>query len=110
MRAYSGTGHPDKVVEIGARLMARGLQNVFADPTEILSVLYLTTLSADQLRRPRSDDQRTVFRAASEALLDYTPVFFATDRRPANITENDWKSARQYMESAANKVLATARH
>ena len=109
MRAYSGTGHPDKVVDIGSRLIARGLDKVFTEPSEILSVLYLTTLSATQISNPSRDERDTV-RNASRDLLAFTPVFFDAGRRPSNINENDWKSAREYMENIARKVNETVRH
>jgi hypothetical protein len=105
MHAYSKTGHPDKVVELGSRLLSRGLANLFTEPAQILSVLYLTTVSADQLPHPNRD-QRQAFHAASQELLTYVPIFFAPERKPANLSEADWKTARFYMENTARKVLA----
>lgn len=109
MHAYSRTGHPDKVVEIGARLMDRGIMSLGIEPREILSVLYLTTVSADQIPNP-NERQRRVFRGASQALLNYVPLFFAPERKPAQVSESDWKGARVYMESAARKVLTIETH
>jgi hypothetical protein len=109
IRAYSATGHPDKVVEIGSRLMDRGLKSIFDDPAEVLTVLYLTTLSNELLTRP-SQDQRRAIRAASHDLLEFTPQFFASDRRPQGVNEDDWKNARVYMDNAARRALATSRN
>jgi hypothetical protein len=109
MRAYSATGHPDKVVDIASRLMDRGLEKILAEPTEVMSVLYLTTLSASQLSRP-TRDQRAIFYKASQNLLAYTPLFFASNRRPSNVNEKDWRDAREYMESMAAKVRETNVH
>ena len=50
MRAYSLTSHPDKVVELGSKLMSRDLTTLFAEPAQVMSVLYLTTVSAEQFR------------------------------------------------------------
>lgn len=72
-------------------------------------MLYLTTVSADQIPHP-NDRQRGAFRGASEALLKYVPVFFAPQQRPPAVSESDWKSAQAYMESAARKVLAKETH
>lgn len=108
MRAYNLTGHPDKVVEIGSKLMTRELTATFAEPAQVLSVLYLTTSSAEQLPNP-DRTQRTVFRYASQQLLNYIPTFFEPGKRPANLSEDDWQSARQYMENVARKVLAMDR-
>jgi len=108
MRAYSMTSHPDKVVELGSKLMSRDLTGIFTEPAQVLSVLYLTTVSADQLPHPNRD-QRLAFRNASQGLLNYVPVFFADDQKPASVPEGDWRSARQYMENVARKVLAMDR-
>ncbi|HEV2444465.1 MAG TPA: FecR family protein [Candidatus Sulfopaludibacter sp.] len=108
MQAYSKTGHAEKVVELGSALMGRGLMSLALEPSEVLSVLYLTTVSAEQVPHP-SGFQRNAFHSASGALLSYTPVFFSAERRPANLSEADWKNARLYMEEAARKVLATNR-
>lgn len=109
MRAYNLTGHPDKVVDLGAKLMTRELTSIFTEPAQVLSVLYLTTSSAEQLPNP-DRIQRTVFRYASQQLLNYIPIFFEPAKRPASLSETDWQSARQYMENVARKVLAMERH
>ena len=109
MRAYGATGHPDKVVETGSRLMSRGLTNIFEEPTEILTVLYLTTVSTDQLSRPNRE-QRSAIQAASRGLLEYTPQFFASDRKPPNVAEDDWKNARAFMDNTARRALAATRN
>ena len=106
MHAYSRTSHPDKVTEIGSKIMARGVTNLSLDPSQILSVLYLTTISAEQISHP-NPFQRTAFHSASQALLNYTPTFFAADRKPGDISMDDWKGARSYMDNAARKVLAS---
>lgn len=105
MHAYSRLGHAAEVVRLGADLMDRGILTLGMEPREILSVFYLTTASADRIPHP-NDGQRRAFRAASEALLHYVPVFFAAERKPAEVTESDWRGARVYLESAARKVLA----
>jgi hypothetical protein len=104
MNAYNRTGHPDKVVELGSRLMAKGVDTLYFNPSEILSVLYLTTISAGQIGSPNRV-QRATFRNASQLLLDYTPTFFALDQKPQNISEQDWTNIRSYMEGAAHRVL-----
>jgi hypothetical protein len=111
MQAYSKLNHPDKVVEQGEKLLAKGLAQIFADPaygpTQILNVLYLTTLSGQLLRNPRNPEAAAITTAA-RALKDYTPLFFATDRRPANMSAEDWQQARGFMDDAAKKTLAVA--
>lgn len=111
MQAYSKLNHPDRVVEQGERLMAKGLQEIFADPssgpTEILNVLYLTTVSGQVIPSPPRPEAAAIV-AAARALAEYTPVFFADDRRSSNMSADDWKQARAFMDAAARKTLALA--
>jgi hypothetical protein len=109
MKAYAATGHPDKVVEIGGRLMERNLSLLFTEPAQIMSVLYLTTAGAQQLQHP-THEQRTAFMNASMGLINYLPTFFESVHRPPNVSEDDWRNVRQYMETTARKVIATNRH
>jgi hypothetical protein len=109
MQAYSKLNHPDRVVELGARLQGKGLTDIFADPaygpTQILNVLYLTTVSGQLLHNPSHADAAAIAGAA-RALQQYAPVFFAPARRPANMSASDWQQARAFMEEAARKTLA----
>jgi hypothetical protein len=113
MQAYSKLNHPDKVVEQGARLLSKGLGQIFADPasgpTEILNVLYLTTVSGQLLHNPHNPEAAAITTAA-HGLQDYAPVFFAAERRPDNMNAADWQQARAFMENAAKKTLALSAH
>lgn len=111
MQAYSKLNHPDKVVEQGAKLISKGLAQIFADPaygpTQILNVLYLTTVSGQLLRNPHNPEAAAITTAA-HGLRDYTPVFFVAERKPANMSAGDWQQARIFMDDAARKTLAAA--
>jgi hypothetical protein len=111
MQAYSKLNHPDKVVEQGTRLISKGLAQIFADPsygpTQILNVLYLTTVSGQLLHNPHNPEAAAIT-AAARALQGYTPVFFAPERKPANMKAEDWQQARIFMDDAAKKTLAAA--
>jgi hypothetical protein len=113
MQVYSKLNHPDKVVEQGERLMSKGLEQIFADPaygpTQILNVLYLTTVSGQLLQSPRHPEATAIV-AAARGLQDYTQVFFTPKRKPSNMNDDDWQQARTFMETAAKKTLTMASH
>jgi len=113
MQVYSKLNHPDKVVEQGARLLSKGLATVFPEPdsgpTEILNVLYLTTVSGQLLPNPHNPEAATIATAA-RGLRDYTPVFFVPERKPSNMSADDWRQARTFMDEAAKKTLVLAAH
>ncbi|MDR3699866.1 MAG: FecR family protein [Candidatus Sulfopaludibacter sp.] len=113
MQVFSKLNHPDKVVEEGARLLAKGLERTFPDPadgpTEILNVLYLTTVSGQLLDNPHKPEAATIT-AAARRLREYLPAFFAPERKPANLSAENWQQARTFMDDAAKKTLATAAH
>ena len=72
--------------------MSKGLDQIFADPatgpTEILNVLYLTTVSGQMLPNPHNPEAATITTAA-RGLRDYLPAFFTADRKPANMNEEE---------------------
>jgi hypothetical protein len=113
MQVFSKLNHPDKVVEEGARLLAKGLEQTFPDPadgpTEILNVLYLTTVSGQLLPNPHNPEAATITSAA-RGLRAYLPTFFASERKPANLSDENWQQARTFMDDAAKKTLAAAAH
>jgi len=113
MQTYSKLNHPDKVVQQGAKLMSKGLEQIFADPasgpTEILNVLYLTTVSGLLLHNPPVPEAATITTAA-RGLHDFLPAFFAPERRPANLTITDWQQARAFMDNTAKRTLDAAAH
>ena len=113
MQVYSKLSHPDKVVEQGAKLISKGLAQIFADPaygpTEILNVLYLTTVSGQLLHNPHNPEAAAITSAA-RGLREYLPIFFAAERKPANMSDGDWQQARTFMDDAAKKTLTAAAH
>jgi hypothetical protein len=113
MQAYSRLNHPDKVVEQGGKLIAKGLGQIFADPsygpTQILNVLYLTTVSGQALPNP-ARQEAVAITAAARGLQDYTQIFFDPQRKPSNMSSDDWRQARTFMENAAKKTLSVASH
>ena len=85
MQAYSKASapQPDKVVDYGSQLAAKGLAATFPDPKEgptiILNVLYLLTATIPTLPNPTPDQVALGIKSAHD-LLDYLPGFFAPDK------------------------------
>jgi len=110
---YSKLNHPDKVVGLGEKLLAKGLAQIFADPsygpTQILNVLYLTSVSGQLLHNPAKVEAFAVLQAA-RGLTEFLPQYFTRQRKPSNMSDDDWEQSRTFMESAAKKTLAIAAH
>jgi len=107
MQAYSRMSPPqqDKVIEIGAQLMNRGLALIFPDrPQAVLGVLYLMSAGIGGMRRP-SVAQLSAGRFAAQQLVLYTPLFFTDARKPPELSRDDWKRARADAETAAQRAL-----
>jgi len=113
MQVYSKLNHPDKVVGLGEKLLAKGLAQIFADPsygpTQILNVLYLTSVSGQLLHNPAKVEAFAVLQAA-RGLTEFLPQYFTRQRKPSNMSDDDWEQSRTFMESAAKKTLAIAAH
>ena len=110
LQAYDKTGQSARVLQVASELMrGRPLQTVFPDPVsgpvQVLNVLYLTVKNGHGTT-PLNDPQRRTVRDAARQLLAYTPEFFAANRRPSTLRENDWRQIRGYMELMAKETLA----
>jgi hypothetical protein len=105
MQVHSVTAHPDKVLEYGATLMAKNLAGVFNDQ-QTLGVLYLVTVNAAVIAHP-NNPQRTLGKAAAQAMIETLPAYFEEHRRPAETSETDWRQSRRRLETAAHDALKT---
>ena len=110
MQAYSKASapQPDKVVDYGSQLAAKGLAATFPDPKEgptiILNVLYLLTATIPTLPNPTPDQVALGIKSAHD-LLDYLPGFFAPDKKPPTTPNLAWTQARTQLETTAKKSL-----
>jgi len=109
MQAYSKANPPQpaKVLDYGSQLVAKGLKNTFNDaqgPTIVLNVLYLLTATVPTLPNP-TPEQIALGDKAAHDLLDYLPMFFAADKKPAGTTDAQWAQARGQLEGVAKKSL-----
>jgi hypothetical protein len=105
MQVHSMTAHPDKVLEYGATLMAKNLAGVFNDQ-QTLGLLYLVTVNAAAIPHP-DNPQRTLGKAAAQAMMETLPAYFADGRRPSETSETDWRQSRRRLETAARDALKT---
>jgi hypothetical protein len=84
------------------------LKNTFNDPqqgpTIVLNVLYLLTATVPTLPNPTAEQIALGDKAAHD-LLDYLPMFFAADKKPAGTTDAQWTQARGQLEGVAKKSL-----
>lgn len=98
---------PARLLEYGAQLLARDVKTVLHDPQQVLVVLYLVTVNANMISNPSYTQVKVGAQAARE-LLDGLPAFFASDRRPPNVSEAEWRKSRGEMEAVARKMLAAS--
>ena len=74
--------------------MAKDLRVSFAEPMQVVGVLYLAALNAQKITTP-AKDQAALGRSAAYGLLSYLPVCFTAENRPATISEADWAKGTQ---------------
>jgi hypothetical protein len=104
MEVYHALNQPAKVVDAVAPLLAKDLRVSFAEPLQIVGVLYLAVLNAQKIQNPVKQ-QIAAGRSAAYGLLAYLPVCFTAENRPATISAADWTKARNDLESLARQTL-----
>ena len=113
IQAYNRISPPDpaKILQHAALLVREDVKTRFDDDdvgrTQALTVLYLATAAATALEHPDTRQVR-IAKAAARQLQSYVPLFFAANRRPANVTAGLWRQAQLDMEAAARRTLALA--
>jgi hypothetical protein len=111
VQAYASLKPPQsaKALDLGAQLMERNLQSLFPDPQRgpalILGVLYSMTVSSWSLPRATSQQRQSAL-AAARQLLEYSPAYFTSSRRPAGMTADSWRQTRDAIETAAHQTVA----
>lgn len=105
MQAYTGMNQPGKVVDTGMPLLAKGLDRTFADPLQIVGVLYLESLNFQKLNNP-TRDQFAAGKSAAYELLARLPQCFVPQNKPPATSTNEWAKARADMEVVARQTIA----
>jgi hypothetical protein len=104
MQVFNALNQPAKVLDTGSPLMAKDLRVSFAEPLQVVGVLYLAALNAQKIATP-GKDQTALGRSAAYGLLSYLPVCFTAENRPETISEADWAKARTDLELLARQTL-----
>jgi hypothetical protein len=105
MLAFHGLNQPAKVVDRAAPLVARRVTDVFDQPMQALSVVYLTAINFQKLAKP-TRDQSIASRNAAKELVRILPICFTTELRPQVMSDTDWAKSREDLEALARETLA----
>ncbi len=101
IQAYQLTKEYDKLLDKAKELMAQNLDSMFPDPKDgprrVLVVLVAATTLISQIPNPTPDQIATSAQAA-HMLKDY-------NRKPADVDDAGWATARTGMTAAANGTL-----
>jgi tetratricopeptide (TPR) repeat protein len=101
VQAYQITKQYDKVLDVAKELMAQNIDSLFPDPKDgprrVLPVLVGATTVITQMPNPTPDQIATATQAAN-LLKDY-------NRKPADVPDAGWASARTGMVAAADGTL-----
>ncbi|HWB82696.1 MAG TPA: tetratricopeptide repeat protein [Bryobacteraceae bacterium] len=101
-QVYAKMKQPDKVLEYGEQyLKTPSGQN---KDTIRANALYMIALNAQAIGKP-TPEQVEQGRAAAQELIDNLNVFFADNKKPANMSEADWTKTRGEVEKLANATL-----
>lgn len=101
IQAYELNKQFDKLLDKAKELMAQNLDSLFPDPKDgprqVLKVLFSATTAILQIPEPTPDQLDTARKAANQ-LKDY-------NRKPADVDDTGWNSARGSMTAAAQSAL-----
>src|SRR5262249_4917710 len=109
IQAYNGANQPAKVLEVANGLMNRDLKSVFmkdpkTGPSQVPSVLYLTTLNYARIQNPTAE-QTAIAEKAAKALQDYIPEYFTAANKQPNVSDADWAKTKGQVGDLAKGVL-----
>jgi tetratricopeptide (TPR) repeat protein len=99
LTTYAAVGQAPNALNEAKEILA-------ADPKDFTALYWTTILAPQQQPSPDSIDQAT--KAANALLNGGLDTQFAADKKPANVTDAQWKTARQAVEAAAHKTLGWA--
>lgn len=101
VRAYAGAGQQAKALDTAALLLAKDLNAAFDDPntgpSDIITLLFTTTVAIQQVPNPTADQMVTGAKAA-HALMEF-------DKKPAGVADAAWAQAKTQLQTAAKGAL-----
>ena len=104
VQAYSGANQPGKELDVAGQLLAEGLQTVFKDPKQVLTVLYMTCVNIQKAPTPTAD-QTAIGEKAAHELVDFVPTYFVAANKPANTSDADWTKTGKDLTTLADATL-----
>jgi len=104
VQAYSGANQPGKELDTAGELLAKGLQTVFKDPKQVLTVLYMTCVNIQQAPTP-TPDQTAIGEKAAHELVDFVPAYFVAANKPKDTSDADWTKTGKDLTNMADATL-----
>jgi len=95
---------PDKVLDYGGQLMAKDLKTALKEPSQILRVLYRTTIITQSVKDP-TPAQLAIGQKAAKELLAFAPTYFTAANKAPAVTDADWAQARALADQFASATL-----
>jgi len=105
VHVYNRMDRPEQVLDAAAPLVQAGVRANYPDPQQVLQILVAASASFPKLRSPTAQQAATGQKAAHD-LLQFLPEYFAASRRPSNVGESAWATARRQLEDVARQALA----
>ena len=105
VHVYNRLDRPEQVLEAAAPLVQAGVRANYPDPQQVLQILVAASASFPKLRSPTAQQVAAGQKAAHD-LLQFLPEYFAASRRPSNVGESAWATARGQLEDVARQALA----
>lgn len=101
VQAYAGSGQQAKAVDTAALLLAKDVNVAFNDPatgpSDIIKLLFTTTVAIQQVPNPTPDEVSTGSKAAQQ-LMEF-------DKKPAGVADAAWAQAKTQLQTAAKGAL-----
>ncbi|HMC60881.1 MAG TPA: hypothetical protein VKJ01_16945 [Candidatus Solibacter sp.] len=101
VQAYAGSGQQAKAVDTAALLLAKDVSASFNDPasgpSDIIKLLFTTSVAIQQVPNPTADQLATGAKAAHQ-LMEF-------DKKPQGVADAAWAQAKTQLQTAAKGAL-----
>ena len=101
VQAYAGSGQQAKAVDTASLLLAKDVSAVFNDPatgpSDIIKLLFTTSVAIQQVPNPTADELATGAKAAQQ-LMEF-------DKKPQGVADAAWAQAKTQLQTAAKGAL-----
>ena len=104
VKAYNGTNQPGKELDIAGQLLAKDLKTVVTDPTQVITVLYMTCVNIQKSSSP-TPEQTASGEKAAHLLVDFVPTYFVAANKPKDTSDADWTKTGKDLGTFADATL-----